>query len=70
VKEAILYTPRAKRTAQQLAHSLKTKRVALWVFPWKRGEMREGNSENLKHGNDDNSYTRSHERKIVPGTAV
>ena len=41
----------------------KTRRVALWVFPSKRGELREVNSENLKHGNH-NSDTRGGERKI------
>ena len=38
----------------------------MWVFPSKRGELREGNSENLKHGNGnhDNSDKRGVERKI------
>jgi len=41
-------------------------RIALWVFPSKWGELREGNSENLKHGNRNhvNSDTRGVERKI------
>jgi hypothetical protein len=38
----------------------------MWVFPSKLGELREGNSENLKHGNGnrENSVTRGVERKI------
>ena len=36
----------------------------MWVFPWKRCELRERNRENPKHGNDDNSDTRRYKRKI------
>ena len=36
---------------KRIAHNLKTNRVALWVFPSKRRELREVDSENQKHGN-------------------
>ena len=41
-------------------------RNSLWVFPSRRGELREGNSENLKHGNGNliSRVTRGGERKI------
>jgi len=41
-------------------------RNALWVFLSKRGELQEGNRENVKHknGNDDNSNTCGGKRKI------
>ena len=60
VKEALLYTPRVKCTA----HSVKTKRVALWVQNAKYIVGAECDKHRGCVSGNDNSATRGSERKL------